>query len=42
VERWFAALAAAIRSFIQRHNCDPKPLVWHKTADQMLDSVARF
>ena len=35
-------LEAAIRSFIQLHNRDPKPFVWHKTADQILDSVARF
>jgi transposase len=29
-------------SFIQHHNRDPKPFVWHKTEDQILDSVARF
>jgi hypothetical protein len=33
---------AAIRTFIQQHNRDPKPFVWHKTADRILDSVARF
>jgi transposase len=31
-----------IRNFIQHHNQHPKPFVWHKTADQILDSVARF
>jgi hypothetical protein len=24
------------------NNRDPKPFIWHKTADQILDSVARF
>ena len=35
-------LESAIRTFIRNHNKDPKPFVWHKTADQILDSVARF
>jgi hypothetical protein len=35
-------LEAAIRTFIQQHNRDPKHFVWHKTADQILGSVARF
>jgi len=35
-------LEAAIHSFIRNHNKDPKPFVWHKTADQILNSVARF
>lgn len=35
-------LKDAISAFIKNHNNDPKPLVWHKTADQILDSVARF
>jgi transposase len=35
-------LEHAIRLFIRNHNRDPKPFVWHKTADQILDSVARF
>ncbi len=35
-------LQDAIRTFITHHNHDPKPFVWHKTADQILDSVARF
>ncbi|HUA99319.1 MAG TPA: IS630 family transposase, partial [Terracidiphilus sp.] len=35
-------LEKAIRTYIQHHNKDPKPFIWHKTADQILDSVARF
>jgi transposase len=35
-------LKAAIDTFIQIDNKDPKPFVWHKTADQILDLVARF
>jgi transposase len=31
-----------IKNFIEHHNQQPKPFVWHKTADQILDSVARF
>lgn len=42
VHRSTKELETAIRTFIQKHNQDPKPFVWHKTADQILDSVARF
>ena len=42
VHRSTKELEDAIGSFIQHHNQDPKPFVWHKTADQILDSVARF
>ena len=42
VHRSTKELEAAIHWFIQHHNRDPKPFVWHKTADQILDSVARF
>ncbi len=35
-------LEDAIRRFIDRHNARPKPFVWAKTADQILDSVARL
>jgi transposase len=42
VHRSTKELEQAIRNFIQHHNHDPKPFVWHKTADQILDSVARF
>jgi transposase len=42
VHRSTKELESAIRSFIQHHNKNPKPFVWHKTADQILDSVSRF
>jgi len=35
-------LEKAIRSFLDIHNQDPKPFVWHKTADEIIDSVGRF
>jgi transposase len=35
-------LEAAIREYIDVHNEAPKPFVWTKTADQILDSIARF
>jgi transposase len=35
-------LEDAIHDYIRRSNRDPKPFVWHKTADQILASVARF
>jgi transposase len=31
-----------IRAWIETWNADPKPYVWTKTADQILDSIARF
>ena len=42
VHRSTKELKAAIHDFIENHNRDPKPFIWHKTADQILDSVARF
>jgi transposase len=42
IHRSTAELEAAIRHFIEHHNQNPKPFVWTKTADQILDSVARF
>ena len=33
---------SAIREYIDIHNEDPKPFVWTRTADQMLDSMARL
>src|SRR6516225_3291497 len=35
-------LETAIRDYIAVHNEDPKPFVWTKTADQILDSIARY
>jgi transposase len=41
VHRSTKELEDAIRSFIRHHNRDPKPFVWHKTADQIHDSETR-
>ena len=35
-------LVASIRTWITNWNDDPKPFVWHKTADQILDSLAAY
>lgn len=35
-------LERAIKEFLAVHNADSKPFVWTKTADQILDSLARF
>jgi transposase len=35
-------LNADIRAWIETWNGDPKPFVWTKTADQILDSIARY
>jgi len=35
-------LNADIRAWIQTWNEDPKPYIWTKTAEQILDSIARF
>jgi len=35
-------LEDAIKRFLEIHNEDPKPFIWTKTADEILDSVARF
>jgi transposase len=35
-------LTASIRTWITNWNDDPKPFVWHKTADEILDSVAAY
>jgi hypothetical protein len=36
-----ADLEQSIRAYIDTHNADPKPFVWHKPADTILASVAR-
>jgi hypothetical protein len=36
------ALEAAIRRYIDATNADPRPFVWTKSADDILDSVRRF
>lgn len=35
-------LEAAIQLFLDTHNADPKPFTWVKTADQILENIARF
>jgi transposase len=35
-------LVASIRTWIANWNDDPKPYVWHKSADQILDSLAAY
>jgi transposase len=35
-------LKAAIQTFIDMHQANPKPFVWTKTADQILASIARL
>ena len=35
-------LQSAIREFIAVHNENPKPFVWTRTADQILESMARY
>ena len=35
-------LEAAIREFSEVHNENPKPFVWTRTADQILDSISRY
>jgi transposase len=42
VHRSTKELEAAIRNYFQHHNKNPKPFVWHKTANQILDSITRF
>jgi transposase len=42
VHRSLDALHTAINSFIEKHNADPKPFRWAKSADDILDSIERF
>jgi hypothetical protein len=34
--------SAAIKSYLNAHNADPKPFVWTKTADEVPAKVAGF
>jgi DNA polymerase III alpha subunit len=36
------ALENAIRVYLAAHNAHPKPFVWVKSADDIIDSIARF
>lgn len=42
IYRSVVALRADILSFIERHNADPKPFRWTKSADDILRSIERF
>lgn len=35
-------LETAIRAYLTLHNAQPKPFIWTKSADQILDSIARY
>ncbi|HVC10681.1 MAG TPA: IS630 family transposase, partial [Burkholderiales bacterium] len=35
-------LERAIRHYLDTYNRDPKPFAWHKSADEILASLARF
>jgi transposase len=35
-------LEAALRHYVETYNQDPKPFAWTKTADEILEAVARF
>ena len=35
-------LIAAIRTWTKLWNEEPKPFVWHKTADEILDNLANY
>ncbi len=35
-------LEDAIRSYLKIYNEDPKPFIWHKSADEILESVATY
>ena len=37
-----AALTADLNSWISAWNDNPRPFVWHKTADQILDSLKKY
>ena len=36
------ALAVDIRAWVENWNDDPKPFIWHKTAEQILDRLAGY
>lgn len=42
VHRSVAQLETAIREFIDAHHANPKPFVWTKTSEQLLENIARF
>ena len=36
------ALEQAIKDYLATHNADPRPFIWTKSADDIIDSIARF
>jgi hypothetical protein len=34
-------LETAIKNYLRLYNEDPHPFIWHKTADEILESVGR-
>ena len=42
VHRSVEELEAAVLAYVERHNAEPKPFRWTKSADAILASVARF
>jgi transposase len=42
VHRSVEELEAAVLAYIERHNAEPGPFRWSKSADDILASVARF
>ena len=42
VHKSVQALEADIRAWVQGWNADPRPFVWKKTAEEILDSLARY
>jgi hypothetical protein len=42
VFRSIVDLQAAIQRYLAEHNADPKPFVWTKRAEQILDKVDRL
>jgi hypothetical protein len=42
VHRSVAALEKDVRNWIDRWNANPRPFVWRKTAEEILDSLARY
>jgi len=35
-------LVSAIDGYVAHHNTDPKPFIWTKTAEEILDSLGRL
>jgi hypothetical protein len=42
VQKRAAALEKDLREWIKNWNEDPKPFVWRKTAEEILDSPAKY